>query len=761
MNSGRGTRVPGLYTLGMTLGSIIVNHEGHVPNNGDEDELVWAALWLHRATGERAYLNEAKDFYFYQKFRLRHRETPRYFSNRRSPGIDVPNDVRSTIYADDARKFCDEVAFNKAYYTPRGLLISVRKLSRYLKLTFYSSCPSSPARCGFEQLNSSSANPHLLLGALVEGPDAEDRYVDARDKDNAVGIVVLDPKFQSYTPQVPMCMELVDRLSTPEIPGFWTGKLTLTLPMNLTHRVRPVNRLVITFDRPVTSFKHTMKNVFTHSVDNQTFFIRGQRFSSKRAINLSFHFNVTYKGHAIDLARVRYNLAIICSGTKEPQYDYKEALKLTLLFLEAQRSGLLPLDNRVPWRGDSCLNDIGKNGEDLTGGYFTDGRTVKFTFPNAAANTLLAWSVIAHKTAYVYSGQLVHGLDAVEWGANHLAKCHTYENDLYAILGDLVKEQHEWWGRADFYAEVAASLAASSVALEDHWDGPTLSKTYLAHARRLYHLARQQHGSTYAEALSKLTSDNIMFVPNNGDEDELVWAALWLHRATGERAYLNDAKNFYQKFGLRHRETPHYFSWDDKTVGAQVLLYQMTLDQQYADDARKFCDEVAFNKAYYTPRGLLKSGPDQKHGFLKHDTWAAFVCIELGETLRNYGASRNNRYIRFGIKQVHYILGDSGRSFVVGFGKNPPTRPLHCASSCPSSPARCGFEQLNSSSANPHLLLGALVEGPDAEDRYVDARDKDNAVGIVGNVGLSASLASLLHLHIEGLLTPTAYGRNR
>lgn len=54
-------------------------------------------------------------------------------------------------------------------------------------------------------------------------------------------------------------------------------------------------------------------------------------------------------------------------------YDYGKVLELSLRFYEAQRSGKLPSDNRIYWRGDSALNDKGQNGEDLTGGYF-DGK---------------------------------------------------------------------------------------------------------------------------------------------------------------------------------------------------------------------------------------------------------------------------------------------------------------------------------------------------------------------------------------------------
>ena len=54
-------------------------------------------------------------------------------------------------------------------------------------------------------------------------------------------------------------------------------------------------------------------------------------------------------------------------------YNYSQVLELSLLFYEAQRSGKLPIDNRIPWRGDSALGDRGQNGEDLTGGYY-DGK---------------------------------------------------------------------------------------------------------------------------------------------------------------------------------------------------------------------------------------------------------------------------------------------------------------------------------------------------------------------------------------------------
>ena len=64
------------------------------------------------------------------------------------------------------------------------------------------------------------------------------------------------------------------------------------------------------------------------------------------------------------------------STCSSERYDYGEVLELSNLFYEAQRSGALPHDNRVEWRGDSSLGDKGHGGEDLTGGYH-DGRFVR------------------------------------------------------------------------------------------------------------------------------------------------------------------------------------------------------------------------------------------------------------------------------------------------------------------------------------------------------------------------------------------------
>ncbi|CAG8521758.1 21727_t:CDS:2, partial [Dentiscutata erythropus] len=55
------------------------------------------------------------------------------------------------------------------------------------------------------------------------------------------------------------------------------------------------------------------------------------------------------------------------SNNTYPNPEYARLVAYSLYFYEAQRSGKLPTDNRVPWRHDSALNDGQDVGLDLSG----------------------------------------------------------------------------------------------------------------------------------------------------------------------------------------------------------------------------------------------------------------------------------------------------------------------------------------------------------------------------------------------------------
>ena len=112
-------------------------------------------------------------------------------------------------------------------------------------------------------------------------------------------------------------------------------------------------------------------------------------------------------------------------------YNYHEVLGKSILFYEAQRSGKLPVNNRVPWRKDSALNDRGQNGEDLTGGWYDAGDYVKFGFPMASSATVLAWGLVEYRKAYESAGELNNMLDSIKWATDYFVKAHTGKYEFY------------------------------------------------------------------------------------------------------------------------------------------------------------------------------------------------------------------------------------------------------------------------------------------------------------------------------------------
>lgn len=71
-------------------------------------------------------------------------------------------------------------------------------------------------------------------------------------------------------------------------------------------------------------------------------------------------------------------------------FEYKDLEALVgkaWLFYEAQRSGKLPPDNRILWRGNSYVNDGSEHVPpvDLEGGWYDAGDTLKLTMPLCAS----------------------------------------------------------------------------------------------------------------------------------------------------------------------------------------------------------------------------------------------------------------------------------------------------------------------------------------------------------------------------------------
>lgn len=172
------------------------------------------------------------------------------------------------------------------------------------------------------------------------------------------------------------------------------------------------------------------------------------------------------------------------------------------------------------------------------------------------------------------------------------------------------------------------------------------------------------------------------------------------------------------------------FLWDDKMVGVQFLFVGLIKKKFYVENIKLllnkwFCGGIV---CY-----ILK-------GFVWCDKWGlnCYVVnmVFLVLVVVNYGINLWV-YCDFVRKQIDYMLGDSGRSFVVGFGFNLFKRFYYRLSFCLLVFSKCGWSNFYDFKFNFCVLKGVLVGGFDVNDCYKDDR-KDyvmNEVVIDYNVG--------------------------
>ncbi|KAK6926475.1 Glycoside hydrolase family 9 [Dillenia turbinata] len=433
--------------------------------------------------------------------------------------------------------------------------------------------------------------------------------------------------------------------------------------------------------------------------------------------------------------------------------DYGEALTKSLLFYEAQRSGKLPPNQRVQWRGDSALNDGKGVGVNLVGGYYDAGDNVKFGFPMAYTITMLSWGVVEFGDKLEAKNELSNALDAIRWGTDYFMNAHPEPNVLYGVVGD-GDSDHQCWERpedmttprtafkideghpgSDLAGETAAALAAASIAFQA--SDSAYSQNLLNHAKQLFDFA-VSHPGLYQNGIPEAGQ----YYVSSGYEDELLWAAAWLHRATGDSQY-TDYLAKGDSGGTRNT-----FSWDDKYIGAQVLVAKLILEgtvsgqpwDNYKNNAEQFlcnCLQKGNSNLQKSPGGLLWFLP---WGDLQYVMSSAFVLAAYSKYMDQKHASlqciggvvQPPELIEFVRSQVDYVLGSNPKnmSYMVGFGSSYPTEAHHRGSSIVSikkdpTPVSCqgGYAMWYDRQApNPNLLEGALVGGPDENDGYTDLR---------------------------------------
>lgn len=204
----------------------------------------------------------------------------------------------------------------------------------------------------------------------------------------------------------------------------------------------------------------------------------------------------------------------------------------------------------------------------------------------------------------------------------------------------------------------------------------------------------------------------------------------------------------WKKNKLRYCSLPKPLNWDNKWPGVRMLIARLSSDETMISETQNQIRSI-IKTSKYTPKGLIFI---DEWGALRHACNHAFLALVTAKL----DPENSDDLLQFGKTQLFYIYGDSGRSFIIGFGENYPKRPHHRSSSCPVPPRSCGWPVADDKiSPNPWILYGGLVGGPDRLDSYLDNRKKfqQSEVTVDYNAALTAATAGLLYYVELGFIT--------
>lgn len=497
--------------------------------------------------------------------------------------------------------------------------------------------------------------------------------------------------------------------------------------------------------------------------------------------------------------------AATTTGSAIKVFNYAEALQKSLYFYDAQKCGPGVTGGKLEWRGDCHLEDsevplkpMGKenvgtnmtqgfidknkafldpdgNGTlDLHGGYHDAGDHVKFGLPQGYAISTLGWGFYEFRDSFKQIKEEDHMLDILKWGCDYFLRS-TFLDDKGEVVafcyqvGDGTID-HSWWQppelnkkelvqRPAYFAtsetpasdqcgDAAAALAINYLNFKG--TDPEYAQKCLDTAKALYRFAVKYRGVGYSGG----------FYGSAYDDDELAWAAVWLKIATGEDSYINDitavsSDGRYTGYLKKIINAPTdnwqniwVHSWDVVWGGVFAKLAPIT-------NTKRDWYFFRWNLEYWS--GIPHEDPTD--GTFMEGTPAGFKVVNT------WGSARYNTaaqlcavvYTKYTQKQdvsdwaksqMNYILGDNplGRSYEVGYSDNYAKHPHHRAAH--------GSKTLNMNvpAEHRHTLWGALVGGPDKEDKHVDETTDFvyNEVAIDYNAGFVGALAGLFKYYGQG-----------
>lgn len=282
----------------------------------------------------------------------------------------------------------------------------------------------------------------------------------------------------------------------------------------------------------------------------------------------------------------------------------------------------------------------------------------------------------------------------------------------------------------DVIADAAAAFAACGMLYRDKFNDTTYSITLRAHADSLYRLAET---ALPQQVYQKVVPAASCCYPSSGYVDDLIWGAAWMYKFTKDSTYAQKATRYIDQLNVDYvKKSP--VTWDNKIGLSYILMAGATLgtsdNKKWWSFAEQFADFTtnAPKPCMFTKAGLYycngNSGDDSavvaaNAAFAMH-LWANQMVAAAGGKIDSTTQEKIDGCRSFALGQINYLLGDNPEKtpYVVGVHHNSPINPHSAPASGGNDPGNIDTDPVR----EKYTIYGALVGGPDKNDRFDDRR---------------------------------------